>query len=282
MSALRNKVWLITGCSSGLGHALAQQALERGDQVVLTARNRDQLESLTAQHGDNALSLALDITNGAMIDRAVAEAEAHFGRLDVLVNNAGYAYFAAVEEGEDEEVRRQFETNVFGLFSLTRRVLPGMRARRSGHIINVSSIGGLMALPATGYYHASKFAVEGFSEALAQEVAPLGINVTIVSPGRFRTNATSLSLIESKTTIDDYAETAGARRKKARETSGAQPGDPARAADAILEVADHPEPPLHLLLGSDAYDLAHAKLDALGREFLLWRDLTVSTDFPQR
>jgi NAD(P)-dependent dehydrogenase (short-subunit alcohol dehydrogenase family) len=214
------KTWLITGCSTGFGHELARQLLERGDRAVLTARNPAQLQGLSGQYGDRAIVLPLDVTDEAMIDKAVKDAEAHFGRVDVLVNNAGYGYFSAIEEGEDVEIRRQFETNVFGLYSLTKHVLPGRRTRRSGHIVNVSSVGGLMAFPATGYYHASKFAVEGFSESLALEVAPLGIKVTIVEPGRFRTDWAGRSMIESKIVIDDYAETAGARREAARAYSG--------------------------------------------------------------
>ena len=208
-----SKIWFITGCSTGFGRELAQQALSRGDRVVLTARKPEQVEDIAAKHPDTALVLPLDVTSEQAIVKAVAEAEAHFGQIDVLVNNAGYGYFSAIEEGEDDEVRRQFETNVFGLMSLTRHVLPGMRKRRSGHIVNVSSIGGLVAFPATGYYHATKWAVEGFSESLSKEVAPLGIKVTIVEPGRFRTDWAGRSVIESKTVIDDYDATAGLRRR---------------------------------------------------------------------
>lgn len=275
-----SKVWFITGCSTGFGRQLAQQALERGDRVVLTARHPAQLEDLAALHADRSLVLALDVTQEAMIHEAVAAAEARFGHIDVLVNNAGYGYFSAIEEGEDDEIRRQFETNVFGLFALTRHVLPGMRARRSGHVVNVSSIGGLVAFAATGYYHASKFAVEGFSESLSMEVAPLGIKVTIVEPGRFRTDWAGRSVIESKTIIDDYAETAGKRREQARAYSGSQPGDPARGAAAIIEAVNAEHPPLRLLLGSDAYEIGMKRLDALRENFTAWKDLSVSSDFP--
>ncbi len=278
---MSEKIWFITGCSTGFGRELAQQVLKRGDRAVLTARMPSRLEELAAKHGDKAIVLPLDVTHEAAITRAVSNAEAHFGRIDVLVNNAGYGYFSAIEEGEDAEIRRQFETNVFGLYSLTRKVLPGMRARRSGHIVNVSSLGGLMAYPATGYYHASKFAVEGFSESLAMEVAPLGIKVTIVEPGRFRTDWAGRSMVTSKTRIDDYAETAGARIKAAQEYSGKQAGDPVRGAAAIITAVDSSEPPLRLLLGSDAYQLALSHLDALRKNFDDWKDLTLSTDFPQ-
>ncbi|MEJ0097676.1 MAG: oxidoreductase [Bauldia sp.] len=277
---MSRKVWFITGCSTGFGRELASQVLEKGDRVVLTARNPAQVQDLAQQHKDNAFVVTLDVTDEAMLKKAVADAEAHFGRIDVLVNNAGYGYFSAIEEGESAEIRRQFETNVFGLFALTRYVLPGMRARRSGHIINVSSVGGLMAFPATGYYHASKFAVEGFSESLAMEVAPLGIKVTIVEPGRFRTDWAGRSMVESRTVIEDYAETAGARRKAARTSSGQQPGDPVRAAAAIIKVVDAAKPPLRLLLGSEAYKLASSRLEALRANFEAWKELTVSADFP--
>ncbi|MGV1761167.1 oxidoreductase [Rhizobium sp. A22-96] len=278
---MSEKIWFITGCSTGLGHELAKQVLDRGDSAVLTARRPESLDELASKHPGRAITLPLNVTSGAAIEKAVSDAEAHFGRIDVLVNNAGYGYFSAIEEGEDAEIRRQFETNVFGLYAVTRRVLAGMRARRAGHIINVSSIGGLMAFPATGYYHASKFAVEGFSESLSQEVAPLGIKVTIVEPGGFRTDWAGRSMVESKTIIDDYAETAGARRKAAHEYSGKQRGDPARGVAAIIKAVDSAEPPLRLLLGSDAYRLAESRLAALQKNFEAWKDVTLSTDFPQ-
>ena len=274
------KIWFITGCSTGFGRELAKQALERGDRVAMTARHPEQLDDLAALHPDRALALSLDVTNEKAIHEAVAAAEARFGHLDVLVNNAGYGYFSAIEEGEDVEIRRQFETNVFGLFTLTRHVLPGMRARRSGHVVNISSIGGLVAFAATGYYHATKFALEGFSESLSMEVAPLGIKVTIVEPGRFRTDWAGRSVIESKTIIEDYAETAGKRREQARAYSGSQPGDPVRGAAAILKAVDAENPPLRLLLGSDAYDIGMKRLDALRENFTAWKDLSVSSDFP--
>jgi NAD(P)-dependent dehydrogenase (short-subunit alcohol dehydrogenase family) len=278
---MSQKVWFITGCSTGFGFELAKQVLDRGDRAALTARDPSKLKELVSTRGNNAIALALDVTDETAITKAVADAEAHFGKIDVLVNNAGYGYFSAIEEGEDAEIRRQFETNVFGLYSVTRKVLPGMRARRSGHVVNVSSIGGLMAFPATGYYHASKFAVEGFSESLSQEVAPLGIKVTIVEPGRFRTDWAGRSMIESKTVIEDYADTAGARRKAAHEYSGTQPGDPARGSQAIIKAVDAAEPPLRLLLGSDAFKMAQGRLEALQKNFEAWKDVSVSTDFPQ-
>nr|WP_229848890.1 oxidoreductase [Streptomyces melanogenes] len=211
---------------------------------------------------------------------AVARAQAVFGQIDVLVNNAGYGYLAAVEEGEDDEVRALFDTNVFGLVDTTRAVLPGMRARRAGHIVNVSSLGGLVGFGATGYYHASKFAVEGLSESLAAEVAPLGLKVTIVEPAAFRTNWSGPSMRQSATAIADYATTAGARRASTLASYGHQPGDPARAAQAVIDAVTAEEPPLRLLLGKAAYDIATAKLDSLRTTFDSWREATLSADFP--
>jgi NAD(P)-dependent dehydrogenase (short-subunit alcohol dehydrogenase family) len=273
-------VWFITGCSTGLGRALATAVLDRGWRAVVTARNPLTVADIVAGREDRALALALDVTDAVQVDEAVKAANAAFGHLDVLVNNAGYGYLAAIEEGEDYEVRALFDTNVFGLVDVTRCVLPGMRARRSGHIVNVSSLGGLAAFGATGYYHATKFAVEGLSESLAAEVAPLGINVTIVEPGAFRTNWSGPSMRQSATHIDDYAETAGARRKSTTDTFGHQPGDPERAAAAIITAVMAEEPPLRLLLGKVALEVAGSRLDALRTTFDTWRDLTLSADYP--
>lgn len=276
-----SKIWFITGCSTGFGRELAEQVLARGERVVLTARNPEQLQEIAAKYPDTALALPLDVTSEQAIRAAVDAAETRFGHIDVLVNNAGYGYFSAIEEGEDEEIRRQFETNVFGLFSLTRHVLPGMRARRSGHIVNVSSIGGLVAFPATGYYHATKWAVEGFSESLSKEVGPLGIKVIIVEPGRFRTDWAGRSVIESKIVIDDYDATAGERRRQAKGYTGTQPGDPARGAAAIIETVDAANPPLRLPLGSDAYTFLSDRLEELRANFEAVKDISTSTDYPQ-
>ncbi|MEU8637138.1 oxidoreductase [Amycolatopsis sp. NPDC048633] len=272
--------WFITGCSTGLGRALATAVLERGQRAVVTARDPARVADLVERHGDRALALPLDVTDHAQVTDAVKRAEAAFGRIDVLVNNAGYGYLAAVEEGEDDEVRKLFDANVFGLADVTRAVLPGMRARRSGHVVNVSSLGGLAAFGATGYYHATKFAVEGLSESLAAEVAPLGIQVTIVEPAAFRTNWSGPSMRQSATHLDDYAETAGARRTATTATHGHQPGDPVRAAEAILAAVGAPEPPLRLLLGKAAYDIATARLDTLRSTFDTWRETTLGADFP--
>jgi NAD(P)-dependent dehydrogenase (short-subunit alcohol dehydrogenase family) len=274
-------VWFVTGCSTGLGRALATAVLDRGWRAVVTARKPDQVADIVAGREDRALALPLDVTDPAQVDAAVEQAVAHFGQVDVLVNNAGYGYLAAVEEGEDHEVRALFDTNVHGLVAVTKAVLPGMRARRSGHVVNVSSLGGLAAFGATGYYHATKFAVEGLSESLAAEVAPLGIGVTIVEPGAFRTNWSGPSMRQSATAIDDYAGTAGARRTATLATYGHQPGDPALAAAAVITAVTAEEPPLRLLLGAAAYQVATARLDTLRTTFDAWREVSLSTDYKE-
>lgn len=273
-------IWFVTGASSGLGRALAEAVLARGWRAVVTARKPETLRELAAPHGDRALALFLDVTDSRSIASAVRETERRFGAIDVLVNNAGYGYLSAIEEGDDAEIRAQFETNVFGLIDVTKQVLPGMRSRRRGHIFNVSSLGGLVAFAATGYYHATKFAVEGLSESLSHEVKPLGIKVTILEPGAFRTDWAGRSMIESKTIIDDYAETSGKRRQATRSVSGKQPGDPVRAAAAIISAFELEEPPLRLLLGAPALKIARERLDALRANFDAWAQTTLSADFP--
>ena len=274
-------VWFITGCSTGFGRELAQLVLARGWRAVVTARKPEQVAELVAGHEDRALALGLDVTDRAQVAAAVKQAEAKFGQIDVLVNNAGYGYLAAIEEGEDEAVRAMFETNFFGLVDLTNAVLPGMRARKSGHIVNISSIGGITSFAATGYYHATKYAVEGMSESLALEVGPLGISVTIVEPGPFRTDWAGRSLLESKTVIEDYDQTAGQRRRASRERSGKQQGDPVRGAEAIIEAVTSGNPPLHLLLGKPAYELAQKKIAALQKDFEGWKETSFGADFPE-
>jgi NAD(P)-dependent dehydrogenase (short-subunit alcohol dehydrogenase family) len=274
-------VWLITGCSTGLGRALARAVLDHGWRAVVTARRAEQVADIVAGHEDRALAVELDVTDAGQIAEMIERADSEFGRIDVLVNNAGYGYLAAIEEGQDHDIRALFDTNVFGLVDLTRAVLPGMRSRRSGHIVNISSLGGLTAFGATGYYHATKFAVEGLSESLAAEVAPLGLKVTIVEPAAFRTNWSGPSMRQSPVHIDDYAETAGARRASTLATYGHQPGDPVRAAEAIITAVGAQHPPLRLLLGKVAYDIASARLDSLRDNFDTWRDLTRSVDYPE-
>jgi NAD(P)-dependent dehydrogenase (short-subunit alcohol dehydrogenase family) len=252
--------------------------LKRGHGVVVTARNPASLDEFAAD--GNALVAALDVTVAEQIAGVVRQAEARFGRIDVLVNNAGYGYLSAIEEGEDDEVRAMFETNVFGLANMSRAVLPGMRTRRSGHIVNISSVGGLIGFPGIGYYNATKFAVEGLSEALAKEAAPLGIKVTIVEPGPFRTDWAGRSLKTPAIAIEDYAQSAGARRAAIRGYSGTQQGDPVRGAEAIIQAVESAEPPLHLLLGRFAYEMTAVKLKEFAAEMEKWRDVALGADFP--
>jgi len=274
-------VWLITGCSSGLGEALASHALDRGDRVAVTARNRAAVTDLAAGFGDRALALELDVTDPTSVTAAVHACERAFGRIDVLVNNAGYGYLAAIEEGEDDAVRTLYDTNVHGVVTVLKAVLPGMRARRAGRIVNVSSFGGLAAFAGTGYYHATKFALEGLSESLAAEVAPLGISVTIAEPGGLRTQWAGASMRQSSTRLGDYEPTAGKRRESTLGVSGHQPGDPARAAAAIAAIVDAEVPPLRLLLGSDALVGARTRLDRLRAEIDANESLTTSVDFQE-
>lgn len=277
-----DKIWFITGCSTGFGRELSRLLLERGCKVAITARDPGSLaEFKPAAESGQALLLALDVTDPQQIRDASASAERHFGRVDVLVNNAGIGYFAAVEESEDEEVRRMFEINVFGLANMTKALLPGMRSRRSGHIVNISSIGGLASFPAVGFYNATKFAVEGLSEALYKELQPLGVKVTIIEPSGFRTDWAGRSARESGIQIDDYAETAGANRANLRRISGNQAGDPVRAAEAIIKAVEDPDPPLRLLLGKAALKGARAKLELLARDFDRWEETSVGADFPE-
>lgn len=273
-------VWLITGCSTGFGRELARLVLERGWRAVVTARDPAAVADLVEAHGGRALVMPLDVTRPAQIAEAVAEAKRRFGRIDTLVNNAGYGYLAAIEEGEDDAVRALFETNVFGLIDTTKAVLPLMRAQKSGLIVNVSSIGGLTSFAATGYYHATKYAVEGLSESLAIEVEPLGIHVMLVEPGPFRTEWAGPSIKQSATRIDDYAATAGERRKQTEARSGKQAGDPVRGAQAIIDAALADTPPQRLLLGRAALDLARRKIETLRRDFDAWESTTVGADFP--
>ena len=272
-------VWFITGCSTGFGRELATQALERGFRTVVTARKPDEVEALTSK--GEALVLKLDVTDQGQIDAAIKAAEEKFGGIDVLVNNAGIGYFAAIEEGEADEVRRMFEINVFGMSRMIQAVLPGMRQRRKGFIINISSLAGLRSAPALGFYNATKFAVEGLSGALRQEVEPLGIKVMVVEPSGFRTDWAGRSANESKNQIADYAKTAGAWRSEIRADSGKQPGDPVRAAQAIIRAAESPKLPPHLLLGNDAYEGAMAKLEELRKEFSAVEKIARGADFPK-
>lgn len=274
-------VWFITGCSTGLGRALAQAVLQHGHRVVVTARNPAQVEDIVARFVKTSLVAQLDVASFSQIRLAVGAAEKAFGRIDVLVNNAGYGYLAAVEEGEDQKIRDMFETNFFGLAALIRRVLPGMRERRRGHIINISSVGGLLGNPGAGYYNATKFAVEGLSEALAKEVEPLGIRVTVVEPGPFRTDWAGRSLKQVQNPIEAYAGTAGARRAQISGYSGRQPGDPARAAAAIIRIVESESPPQNLVLGKDGLKRVREKLDRFCASMKQWEAVSAGADFPE-
>ena len=276
-----DSVWFITGCSTGFGREMAQIILGGGGRAVVTARDAARVRDLVDGHEDRALALALDVNDPAQVQASVEQATAKFGAIDVLVNNAGYGYMAALEEGEDDEVRAMFETNVFGLIAMTQAVLPGMRARGTGHIVNVSSIGGLVGGPGIGFYNATKFAVEGLSEALALELAPLGLGVTIVEPGPFRTDWAGRSLKQTNRVIEAYHETAGKRRAMISGYSGQQPGDPVRAAQAIIDAVRSPAPPLRLLLGVMAYETAMKKLTAMHANFAAWEAAARGADFPK-
>jgi NADP-dependent 3-hydroxy acid dehydrogenase YdfG len=274
-------VWFITGCSTGFGRELARLILERGWNAVITARNPDQISDLAEEFKETSLALALDVNDKGQIATSIAAAQEKFGKIDVLVNNAGYGYFSSIEEGEEEKIRAQFDTNVFGLINMIQAVLPGMRERHSGHIVNFSSIGGLRSFTATGYYHATKFAVEGLSESLSQEVAPLGIKVLLVEPGPFRTDWAGRSTSRTPVQIEDYKETVGKRMDVSLNGSGKQQGDPVRAGEAIIKAVESDSPQLRLLLGEPAYKLALEKLDMLKENFETWKDLSLSADFPE-
>ena len=280
MTLPASPVWFITGCSTGFGRDLARLVLDRGWRVVATARDAGRVADLVEGAGDRALALALDVNDADQVRNAVAAAQARFGRIDVLVNNAGYGYQASVEEGEEAAIRAQFDTNVFGLFALTRAVLPGMRAQRSGHVINFTSVAGLIGFPGSGYYAASKHAVEGWSDSLAAEVGPLGIDVTCVEPGPFRTDWAGRSLLQTPVRIDDYAETAGKRMDATKGGSGEQAGDPVRAGEAIIAAAESETPPRHLVLGAFGFEAVTAKLKERLAEIESLRAQALGADFP--
>jgi len=273
-------VWFITGCSTGFGRSLAEAVLARGWRAVVTARDAARVADLVAGSGERGLALSLDVTDAAQVAAAVDAAQQRFGRIDVLVNNAGYGYQSTVEEGDDAEIRAQFEANVFGLFALTRAVLPAMRAQRSGHVINITSVAGLVGFPGSGYYAASKHAVEGFTDALAAEGAPIGISATCVEPGPFRTDWAGRSLKQTPVRIDAYADTAGARLDQTKGYSGTQPGDPARAAAAMIALAEEATPPRHMVLGKFGMDAVTGRLEERLAEIEGRRAASLATDFP--
>jgi NAD(P)-dependent dehydrogenase (short-subunit alcohol dehydrogenase family) len=278
-AATDRRVWLVTGASRGFGRALADAVLERGDRLVATARGSGFPEAFGRDHPE-ALAVPLDVTEPEQARAAVERAVARFGRLDVVVNNAGYGHVGAVEELSEPELRRQFEVNLFGVLNVTRAALPQLRRQRSGHIVQVSSLNGVTGMIGAGPYCASKFAVEGLSESLAQEVAHLGIKVTIVEPGPHRTGFASTESARVADPIDDYADSVGRMREVFAGMDGRQPGDPDRAARAILAAVEADDPPLRLPLGGTALDGIRGKLEAQLAELERWSELSASTDAP--
>ena len=273
------KVWLVTGASTGFGRELVEYLLASGARVIATARKVEGLKQLEARYPDRALVRSMDVTDQQQVEAAVSAAVKRFERVDVLVNNAGYGMVGAVEESAEEEFRPMFEANVFGLIRVTQAILPQMRKQGSGHIVNLSSIGGLVATPGFGLYNATKFAVEGLSEALAQEVKPLGITVTIVEPGPFRTKFLGKAGGEAKAKISDYDKTAGKMRSYYTEQDGKQPGDPQKAVEAIVKAAEAEHPPLHLLLGASTIPRVKAKIEALQKDVAAWEATTLGADY---
>ncbi|MEU6785868.1 oxidoreductase [Nonomuraea angiospora] len=274
------RTWLITGSSRGFGRHLAEAVLEAGDQVIATARSPKQLDDLVARHGDRIRAVALDVTDAAAASRAVKEATDAFGRLDVVVNNAGYGNSAPIEEMAEDDFRAQLETNLFGVVNVTRAALPVLRTQRSGVFVQFSSIGGRVGgTPGMGAYQTAKFAVEGFSEVLANEVAPFGVKVVIAEPGAFRTDWQGPSM-EIHPVGPDYEQTVGVIHRYRRETDGTQPGDPARAARIIIDVVGHDDPPRRLLLGSDAVASAQKAAELRAAETEKWADVSRSADYP--
>lgn len=269
------KIWFITGASAGLGKILAETLATAGQKVAATARKPEQIPT-----HENILALELDVTKPETITAAVDATLAKFGRIDVLVNNAGYGLVGAIEEPTDAEIARQFDTNVFGLLRVTRAILPHMRARKSGHILNLSSIGGLIASPGIGYYNATKFAVEGLSEALLAECAPLGIKVTVVEPGPFRTEFLGRSGDISANVIPDYIPTAGKTRQYFTDNDGKQAGDPAKAVAAMIAAVESDTAPKHLLLGKSAHDRMTARVELWRKDLDAGRETALNADFP--
>jgi len=275
------QTWLITGCSTGLGRAFAVEALERGHRVVVTARDAAAVQDLADTYPETALAVALDVTQAGQVAAAVRAADERFGGVDVLVNNAGYGYRAAVEEGEDEAVQALFDTHVFGTARTIKAVLPGMRERRSGTIVNLSSIGARISPEGSGYYAAVKAAIEALTLSLRKEVAPLGITAMTVEPGAFRTDFAGRSLTQAARPIADYAETAGKRRKDQDTAHGNQPGDPAKAATALVDVVESGDAPFLLMLGNDATDMVRTALDQLRADVDAWEQTSRSTDLDE-
>ena len=276
-----SRVWFITGCSSGFGLLLAHELLRRGDRVIATARDASKLDDLLTLYPDTARTFMLDVTKPAEIESVARLALTAFGHVDVLVNNAGYGVNGAIEEVAEDEFEPMFQTNIYGLIRTTRAFLPHFRQRRTGHIFNLSSIGGLIGGAGWGFYNTTKFAVEGFSEALAGEMKPLGVHVTVIEPGPFRTDFLGRSGKLAANELPEYAQTAGKAREYLRTQAGKQPGDPQKAVEAIIAVADSPEPPLHLILGKIALTRFRDKLALWQREIAAWEPVTIDADFPE-
>lgn len=274
-----SRVWFVTGCSTGLGHALASRALARGDRVVATARRPEQLEPLVAAYPEKCRALALDVIDPSAVKDAIAEALKIFGRIDVVVNNAGYGVVGALEELDDEQVARNFDTNFFGALAVIRAALPTLRAQRSGHIVNISAAAAIANYPGFSIYGATKCALEGVSESLAAELKPLGIHVTVAQPGPFRTDFIARSLERAEKQIPDYDRTSGKFLRLLETTNGKQPGDPGKAADAIIAAVESGAPPLRLVLGKYANEKARKKFADAEKERAAWEHVGLPTDF---
>jgi NAD(P)-dependent dehydrogenase (short-subunit alcohol dehydrogenase family) len=276
-----SRTWFITGASTGFGRLLSEELLKRGERVAATARDLAKVQDLETKYPGTARALALDVTDPDQIEEAARLAIAAFGRIDVLVNNAGYGVNGAIEEVSDEEFEPMFQTNIYGLIRTTRAFLPHFRQQRSGHIFNFSSIGGLIGTAGWGFYNTTKFAVEGFSEALAAEMKPLGVHVTVIEPGPFRTDFLGRSGKLAQRELPEYAETAGKAREYLRTQAGKQPGDPQKAVEALIAAADSPNPPLHLILGKIALTRFRDKLSQWQKEIAAWETVTAGADYPE-
>jgi len=274
-----NKTWLITGCSTGLGRAFAQEVLKNGYNAVVTSRNSKDIQDIVADYPYTTLGLALDVTDKEQIASVVEQAKTKFGCIDILLNNAGFGYRSAVEEADERQVEALFATNFFGTINMLKAVLPTMRKQRSGVIFNVSSIAGRFSNAGSGYYSATKYAIEGMSDALSKEVEPLGIKVVVVEPGAFRTDFSGRSLTGTPNEIADYKETAGKRRKENDHTNGTEPGDPQKAAQIIIKLSECENPPFRLLLGTDAISIIGKELESQIKELEEWKAISLGTDY---
>lgn len=275
----KNITWLITGCSTGLGRSIAEEVLKNGYNVIVTSRNVQDVQDIADAYTNTALALSLDVSNKNQIADVIEQGEKRFNKIDVLINNAGYGFRDAIEEATEEEMRKIFDTNFFGTVNMIQAVLPGMRKHKSGTIMNLSSIGGRFGPVGSGYYSATKFAMEGMSDALRKEVGPLGIRVIVIEPGSFRTDFAGRSLNKSKQTISDYEPTVGPRRTEP--SDGKQPGDPIKAAKVLITTYESSKAPFRLLLGSDAIKIIRDELDAQYKELETWERVSITTDFSE-